>query len=621
MVTSTCSITASCPTITLDSSDGIEVLIYLLFRLVFHYPAVGVPLLIVIGVALYYGSKETTNQYRAGVIRRGAPVLNRFRAQQGLEELRKHDSDFAEQPFLDRVRIAFHKIQEAWSVQNLDSVRPFISDGIFERFTLQFSEQRDEGYRNVMESVAVQAAEVAEVIVDEPFQWLTVRIRASAVDYRVNIATGKEIRGSRRPDQFAEFWTFLRRNHAQTRLNQNGLIEGDCPNCGAAIEIAGSARCASCESLLRSGQHDWVLCEITQPSEWDSAQSDRAPGLSEYRARHDAGFNAQQLEDRASVIFWRKAMADRLGRIEPLEKMASDELCDVYAKQLAPRDDGRRQYYGDCAVGAVILRGVIGEGDPHRALVEIRWSGKKVLRQPDGRATDAGESVLYRSMFVLARRRGVLSNIDAVLSSSHCPNCGAPEENLAAHACQFCGTVLNNGRHDWVLVAIHHMNSEKAESLLREARTWTGVVPSTSDGLAPEHSLAAAPLLAWLIKTALADVEVDAKERALLHQVGVRRQLTPEAVDQMISAARDGNLETIEPRDRQEALDWLSRMTDLSLADGKITRGELALLEQAGSQLNMGRYDLEQLVKRRRAAIYRASRDALRKQKQTAAKP
>ena len=141
-------------------------------------------------------------------------------------------------------------------------------------------------------------------------------------------------------------------------------------------------------SLLRSGQHDWVLCEITQPSEWDSAQSEAVAGLAEFRAQHDASFNTQHLEDRASVIFWRKAMADRVGQVEPLEKMASDKFCSEYSSTLESRPDGRRHYYGDCAVGAVILRGVIGDGDLHRALVEVRWSGKRTLQQPDGRPTD-----------------------------------------------------------------------------------------------------------------------------------------------------------------------------------------------------------------------------------------
>ena len=153
-------------------------------------------------------------------------------------------------------------------------MRPFISDGMYERFTLQIAEQRDEGYRNILENVTIQSIDVAEVIVDEQFQWLTVRVRASAIDYRVDIASGKEISGSRRPEDFTEFWTFLRRNHAKTKVNQAGLIEGDCPNCGATIELATTARCGSCDSLLRSGQHDRVLCAITQASEWDAAQAE-----------------------------------------------------------------------------------------------------------------------------------------------------------------------------------------------------------------------------------------------------------------------------------------------------------------------------------------------------------
>ena len=54
------------------------------------------------------------------------------------------------------------------------------------------------------------------------------------------------------------------------------------------------------------------------------------PGVTGYRATKDRGFNIRHLEDRASVVFWRKVMADRIGKIDPLEKMASNDYCNAY---------------------------------------------------------------------------------------------------------------------------------------------------------------------------------------------------------------------------------------------------------------------------------------------------
>ena len=114
-----------------------------------------------------------------------------------------------------------------------------------------------------------------------------------------------------------------------------------CPNCGAEVEINQTAKCTSCDSLLRSGQHDWVLCEITQACEWKVAEEREIPGVAAYREDHDPGFNFQHLEDRASVVFWRRAMADRTGDAASLAKMATAEFCDNYAERLKPQSGDR----------------------------------------------------------------------------------------------------------------------------------------------------------------------------------------------------------------------------------------------------------------------------------------
>ena len=59
-------------------------------------------------------------------------------------------------------------------------MRPFISDGVHERFSLQFAEQKAEGYRNVMENVVVVAAAIVDSASDEIYDEVTVRIQARA---------------------------------------------------------------------------------------------------------------------------------------------------------------------------------------------------------------------------------------------------------------------------------------------------------------------------------------------------------------------------------------------------------------------------------------------------------
>jgi len=40
-------------------------------------------------------------------------------------------------------------------------------------------------------------------------------------------------------------------------------------------------------------------------------------------------------------------------------------------------------------------------------------------------------------------------------SITNCPNCGAPTEVTSSGQCTYCGSIITNGEHDWVLTDIH----------------------------------------------------------------------------------------------------------------------------------------------------------------------
>jgi hypothetical protein len=235
------------------------------------------------------------------------------------DALRAADPGFDEARFLARVERAFHTAQASWCAQDLEPLRPFVSDGVFERFSLQIEEQQEDGWRQGMSGTRVGPLSIAHVEPGRHFDTVTVRIPFSADIHRVERETGERIAGSKLPrDQFTELWSFLRRRGAKT-LTGEGLIEGKCPNCGAPLTLRQSARCAHCACLARSGQFDWVLAEITQASEWRVVPERAIPGLALLEER-DPGFNVQMLEDRASVAFWRKCAADRRAAIDPLTR-------------------------------------------------------------------------------------------------------------------------------------------------------------------------------------------------------------------------------------------------------------------------------------------------------------
>ena len=593
------------------NSGGPIYLIYFGFR----YPWIGVPLLVVFIYFCKVGGKQGTSAYQGSVIRRGNDLISAQQQQQAIDAILQDDPSFDQAVFGQRATAAFIKIQHAWSQQNLPEIRAFVSDGIYERFSLQIEEQRDLGYRNPMENLSVHSATIAQLKSDDFFRAITVRIQASATDYRVSLENGRKIAGTERDDNFVEFWTFLRRCGAATS-QRSGLIEGNCPNCGAVVELNQSAKCTSCDTLVRSGQYDWVLVKITQQSEWDPRPVASAMGVAAYRSRFDNTFNLSHLEDRASVIFWRKAMADRLGDVRPLAKMASKSFNETYAEQFAGEDSSRR-YRGDCAVGAVETRGMLPGNPMDRALVEVHWSGASFSKTADARPRQLGQPTLFRTMMVLGRKSGVTTNLADSISSAHCPSCGAPESLLSSHACEFCGEVQVDGSHDWVLLEWHSMISDPAQRLLAEAKQLRAAaqeIEVTADqyDAIPHHT----PLIAWMIQMALADNHLDDQEHALLRRVAAARNVSPSRLEILIATAREGTMEIPQPDNSEQARRWLTAMVDTSLSDGKIHADEVALLKQAGASLNYSAYDINTLFKQRKTKLYRKAREDLRLSRQ-----
>lgn len=517
--------------------------------------------------------------------------------------IQSRDRQFCATDFLKRFRRAFYRIQKAWSNQDLTSVCHFVSDGIYERFTLQIQEQRDQGYRDHMQKIQIHSARLAEATTSGAFDVLTVEVTASAVDYRVSIKTGSHLSGSRSPEQFTEFWSFVRRRGARSAQGKDGLIEGQCPNCGDSLKINRAEKCTSCGAWLRSGEYDWVLSEITQGCVWRPQHTDDSAIVRRYRELYDPGFNVQHLEDRMSVIFWRMAMAERLNDAKPLLKMATHAFCESYPKkQQTGFQRGERRYFGGCSVGSIDLQGLIVGKDFDHALVEVHWSANIHSVDSSGAVRDLGGWKRYKTLCVLMRKHGVKSNAHRAIDSAHCPKCGAPERDSASHACEFCDSVLNDGRYDWVLSECHDRHSATADSWLSRA---AGGIDELGGEEVEEPSYE--ELLAWATQVFVADHVLDKHERQIISHLAKKQGMSKAMLQDLVKRARDGELETNGPSTRSDSRAWLGMMVDVALLDGNVEPGERRLLLNVGEHVGLKRKEVDLLIDKRRAEQTRES--------------
>ncbi len=592
--------------------------------LILEHPVIGIPVLIVAAILYYKTHTSVAGYVRDQRMQSGLQAVDENAEAAAVLELQQSDPAFDLQKFYSRVNTAFLKIQDAWCAQNLQSIRPFISDGVHERFGLQFTEQKLDTVRDRMKNITVSEVQLVQLIHDNVFDSATVRCTASAVDQTLSTVDGRVISGTGDVEEFTEYWTFLRRRGAKTPDNA-GLIEGNCPNCGAPIELNAGAQCQSCHALLRSGRYDWVLAEITQASEWIPETSRATPGVPQLQSR-DPNFTLAGVEDRVSVIFWRKVLADRLGKVDPLQKVAAASFVQRYAPLLAPQPDGVRAFWGDCAVGVVQTMGVRNGSPMDKVLVLVRWSSRRYQTDTSGKAHKTPQSNLAEHLIVLERQSTVKTDPDKGISSAHCPNCGAPVMDDTSNACGFCGSVLNDGSHDWILLDMLPLHGQAASDLLAQLAAPADATDA-DPALARQQVAAAlnmtppAPsgLLAWMVKCMVDNGAIDGGEERMLRHIADNRGVTDEQLHRMMDAAKRGEMQITEPRTPEQIQRWLEAMVAAAVADGELTPTEQKLLVAVGQKYALGPNDIKMLIRRQQQQLYTTARQATAQSRQRAA--
>ncbi|HMY60014.1 MAG TPA: hypothetical protein PK472_17250, partial [Pseudomonadota bacterium] len=274
--------------------------------------------------------------------------------------------------------------------------------------------------------------------------WDTVHVKivgeARDRDVSVSLSPSEALSQTKKAElgQYHEVWSFVRRRGKHSKKGIPAL-EGKCPSCGADLPLGEVVKCEYCKALVNSGEHDWVLAEITQPEEWraEPAVGDIS-GLDELRER-DPQVSRQEIEDRASVMFWKWIEAKATGKLDKLNRFCvKPPTTETDRSELSLEPSKLSQV----AVGSAELESVLTGGEQDYAYVEIMWSASV-----DGREPMTFTHVLALGRSATAKSRRGMSSLD-------CPECGGALAGSDAVTCQYCGTKLAGGKHEWALFAV-----------------------------------------------------------------------------------------------------------------------------------------------------------------------
>lgn len=597
-------------------------LIIELLRFTYYYPQFGIPLIIVLAIGGYILYKKGDNAFMGFIISKGSNIIDEAEDKRAVSELQETDPYFDKQTFVERIKKSFVVIQNAWTKRDLKDAEFFLSDGTYEQFSIQLEELKRDHVIDYLEGLSVKDVKFLKFEKGDTFSVIHISISAEGINYRKSDIDGSFLEGSKFREPFTEVWTLIRRTGAKT-TGKPGLMEGNCPNCGNPVKVGRLTKCDVCNSILRSGQHDWVLTKITQRSAW-KITSDAATvlGYKKYKIK-DPFFNLQHIEDKVSVMFWRKITSEKLGDISFLKKIAQNKFCDR-EEALYKTSKNDRPFHTRCGVGSISLLGVGNFGAEDKAFAEVVWSGIPTL-PPKSAGTSSAKTTVknyysgnrtpinYTQIFILTRKAASRTSPDGSLNSAHCPNCGAPESKSSANECDYCGTVMNSGEKDWVLEDVVFSNDSNVRKLIMSLKTAVTIDKPKAYSTF-KSSVSGLEMTRWAIGMMLADGKVEQSEINYIGELSQKYSITKKQISDIIQEISsqpnpvDYVMKSSAVKDNRELFRCLIKM---AMADGKISKEEMQMLKEIAKTSNMSESEFNRILQEEKKSLYKASFSAI----------
>jgi DNA-directed RNA polymerase subunit RPC12/RpoP len=347
------------------------------------------------------------------------------------------DKNFSIPDFKEKVSETYLHLNDAWLKQNMKPARKFISSGLYNRFRVQLSLMKQNNIINIMKQEKILNIQIVQFENGNVYESLHVQLIAEAKDCNVSTSLSSEdqtkLLNNQPLNSYTEIWSFIRKKNLQTKKGF-GLTLGNCPSCGAPAEISSdSIQCPYCKSLFNSGEHDWVLSEITQEVEWNT--NEKIPDGWTELIKINFELSKQNIEDRASYIFWKW-----------IESRVSNSLSNI-RRECTPlflANPIIQENLKEVAVGSVDLENCRLDGE--RILVEllIKWSGADSKNL---------EPIHRKNTFTLVLENK--KNKTVPFAGHTCISCGSPLPETDASNCEYCNSLIPEKINDWLLESIN----------------------------------------------------------------------------------------------------------------------------------------------------------------------
>lgn len=447
-------------------------IVRLLFWLTIEYPAVGIPVdIVVIGGVIYFFTRSgKATQPEVSSVVGLIPTMNTSadnRVQgfsREFSQLRRFDPNFSEIIFTDFCYALYARAQEARGRKILDNLSPYLSQEARASLTARNP--------NNLESVAgviVGAMQVADVRgLASPVVNISVEFEAN---YTEVIAQNSEMSYYVR-----ERWEFERKRDLLS-LPPAEATALHCPRCGAPLEATTDGACAYCGVRVESGEFQWYVRSVQLlsreargpllTSDVQEVGTDLPsviqPGFNNVREsfeRENSAFTWPEFQARAALIFnelqtawstldWERARPHETDNIFQMHQY----WIDAYKRQ------GLRNVIDRCRITRMQPVKIKEDAFYNAITLRIWAEGYDYTVNSAGKVVSGSNSNLRRWSEYWTFIRNRKSEPKHARADLNCPNCGAGLKVNAAGICQFCGGKITSGDFDWVLSKIEQDES------------------------------------------------------------------------------------------------------------------------------------------------------------------
>lgn len=434
-------------------------LIYLLIRLIFVYPQVGVPLALIVAFVIWRMRNRGFESWDTSALHR--QVSARAQPKLRLDALFAIDPDFSPIVFEDFAYRLYATTQRARTDRAaLEALAPYVASHVRETLA------REEPVGVPTTQVIVGSMRIAQVHVPGPSD-AQKQVTVTVV-YESNLSVGEP---ASRTFFMRESWTLARDRQARTRPPEQTERLG-CPSCGAPFESSDSARCRYCNQVVNTGRFAWLVSErrvlsreLRPPALTSDVQEvgTNAPSLVspdqqqawQALVARDPALNEADLQARISLIFDQVNHAYSALDLQPVRGLLSDGMFDYLRYWTdAYRAQGLRNVLETAHIARV--QRVKVQSDRYFDAITFRvWASgldytidvrtNHLVSGSNQRPRD------YSEYWTLIRAAGVRGQARA---DANCPSCAAPLSVTMAGNCSHCSAHITRGEFDWVLSKI-----------------------------------------------------------------------------------------------------------------------------------------------------------------------